>query len=60
MAACLPAIVIITFLASLSVVQFHISCFVVISNGLFILSNEDPVLVALGRLKRFYRVKIKI
>jgi len=29
-------------------------------NGLFILSNEDPVLVALGRLKRFYRVKIKI
>lgn len=39
------------FLTSLSVVQFHISCLVVILNGLFILSNEDLVLVALGRLK---------
>lgn len=40
--------------------QFHISCFVVILNGLFswllfsvpILANEDPVLVAPGKLKK--------
>lgn len=44
--------------------QFHISCFVVILNGLFswllfsvpILANEDPVLVAPGKLKKTLRL----